>query len=208
MSRSINPDHIKNYFRQKLETYGATPRGADWNSQQSQSTRFEQLAKIIHAGEQFSINDYGCGYGALYDYLVNQGYECRYFGYDLLEPMVQQARENHKDDTACRFTSNESDLPAADYTLASGIFNIRFDYSHSEWTDYVLKILDRMDQLSRRGFAFNMLTKYSDEEYMRPHLYYADPCYLFDHCKTHYSRNIALLHDYELYDFTILVRKS
>ena len=208
MNPSINPDQIKDYFRQKLETYGATPRGADWNSQQSQSTRFDQLAKVIQPGEEFSINDYGCGYGALYDYLVEQGYACHYFGYDLLEPMVQRAREAHKDSQNCRFTSTESELPTADYTLASGIFNIRFDYSHSEWTDYLLKILDRVDQLSHKGFAFNMLTKYSDTEYMRPHLYYADPCFIFDHCKTHYSRNVALLHDYELYDFTILVRKS
>ena len=42
---------------------------------------------------------------------------------------------------------------------------------------------------------------------MRPDLYYADPCELFDRCKRRYSRNVALLHDYDLYEFTILVRK-
>ena len=67
--------------------------------------------------------------------------------------------------------------------------------------------LHKMNDISRRGFSFNMLTKYSDPEYMRQHLYYADPCYLFDYCKMHFSRNVALLHDYEVYDFTILVRK-
>jgi hypothetical protein len=48
---------------------------------------------------------------------------------------------------------------------------------------------------------------YSDPERMRAHLYYADPCRLFDHCKRRYSRHVALLHDYGLYEFTILVRK-
>jgi hypothetical protein len=43
---------------------------------------------------------------------------------------------------------------------------------------------------------------------MRRHLYYADPCYLFDTCKKRFSRNVALLHDYEAYDFTIIVRKT
>ena len=43
-------------------------------------------------------------------------------------------------------------------------------------------------------------------ERMRPDLYYADPCRLFDHCKRRYSRHVALLHDYGLYEFTILVR--
>jgi hypothetical protein len=43
---------------------------------------------------------------------------------------------------------------------------------------------------------------------MQDYLYYADPRVLFDHCKTRYSKNVALLHDYGLYEFTILVRKA
>lgn len=43
---------------------------------------------------------------------------------------------------------------------------------------------------------------------MKEHLYYADPAELFDHCKRNYSRNVALLHDYGLYEFTVLVRKD
>jgi hypothetical protein len=64
-----------------------------------------------------------------------------------------------------------------------------------------------MNALSRKGFSVNFLTKYSDPERMRPDLYYADPCLIFDYCKTHFSKNVALLHDYNLYDFTVLVRK-
>jgi hypothetical protein len=43
---------------------------------------------------------------------------------------------------------------------------------------------------------------------MRPDLYYADPRAIFDHCKRTFSRWVALLHDYGLYEFTILVRKE
>jgi hypothetical protein len=42
---------------------------------------------------------------------------------------------------------------------------------------------------------------------MRANLYYADPLYLFDHCRVHYSKWVALLHDYGLYEFTVVVRK-
>jgi hypothetical protein len=51
------------------------------------------------------------------------------------------------------------------------------------------------------------LTSYSDEDKMRAHLYYTDPTWAFDLCKRRYSRHVALLHDYGLYEFTILVRK-
>ena len=42
---------------------------------------------------------------------------------------------------------------------------------------------------------------------MRSDLFYSDPCNLFDICKRKYSRNVALLHDYGLHEFTIIVRK-
>ena len=75
-------------------------------------------------------------------------------------------------------------------------------------TCMTLGMLDRLNALSARGFAFNMLTKYSDAERMRSDLYYADPCFLFDYCKKRYARRVSLLHDYPLYEFTMIVRKS
>jgi hypothetical protein len=69
-------------------------------------------------------------------------------------------------------------------------------------------VLHHFNELSRKGFASNFLTGYSDAEKMRADLYYADPLSLFDYCKRNFSKNVALLHDYRLYDFTILVRKD
>jgi len=43
---------------------------------------------------------------------------------------------------------------------------------------------------------------------MRDYLYYGDPCFYFDLCKRSYSRQVALMHDYGLYEFTLLVRKA
>ena len=69
-------------------------------------------------------------------------------------------------------------------------------------------MLDALNAGSRLGFAFNCLTGYSDADRMRPDLYYGDPLWFFDLCKRKYARNVALLHDYGLYDFTIIVRKD
>jgi SAM-dependent methyltransferase len=203
-----NLENIKTYFGEKLASYGATPRGADWNSAESQTIRFEQLAKVVDPPQGFSLIDYGCGYGALAGFLKARGYHFRYTGYDLLESMVLEGRQLFGDDPNCTFTSQERDLPTADYAVASGIFNIKFQSGDEDWTAYVLGILRRMHELSSKGFAFNMLTSYSDSDHMRPDLYYADPCFIFDYCKRHFARNVALLHDYGLYDFTILVRKN
>ena len=49
---------------------------------------------------------------------------------------------------------------------------------------------------------------YADAELMRDDLYYGDPSFFFDHCKREHSRHVALLHDYGLWEWTIVVRSS
>ena len=99
-------------------------------------------------------------------------------------------------------------MKQSDYTLASGIFNIRFRATNEDWLKYILETITVMNERSLKGFSFNMLTTYSDRDYMKEELYYGDPCLFFDHCKRNFSKNVALLHDYDQYDFTILVRKG
>jgi len=207
MPDEISENELKDYFQDKLDRFGVTPRGVDWNSASAQEIRFEQLARIIRPGQPYSLLDYGSGFGALYDYLRRRGDDLTYLGFDFVPDMVSRGAALHANQPHCTFTSAEPGLVPQDYAIASGIFNIRLQADDLAWTQYVVSILHKLHAFSQRGFSFNMLTKYSDPEYLKPHLYYADPCYFFDYCKTHFSRNVALLHDYEVYDFTILVRK-
>ena len=94
------------------------------------------------------------------------------------------------------------------YSVASGIFSVKMEHNESEWLSYILSTLEQMNEKSIRGFSFNMLTKYSDKEYMKDNLYYVDPLFIFDYCKRNFSKQVALLHDYGLYEFTILVKKD
>jgi len=195
------------YYSEKLSIYGATAKGVDWNSPESQELRFDQLLKICDRTRTFAINDYGCGYGALVKYMNDRGYTFQYRGYDISSQMISKAKELYEDLEYCQFFTDESGLTSADYTVASGIFNVKLQTSDQVWTNYVLQVLTNISELSKKGFSFNMLTRYSDKHLMRSDLYYADPLYMFDYCKKKFSRFVSLLHDYPLYEFTILVRK-
>jgi SAM-dependent methyltransferase len=207
MSKVPNLDHVKSYFDKRIQEHGASPRGSDWNSETSQNTRFDQLLKVVET-QSFSLLDYGCGYGALADYLDAKGFDVNYYGYDILESAIETARKAHIDKPRHVFVNDKPQLPICDYAVASGIFNFRGDHSFEIWTEYVLSVLSEFNQLGLHGFSSNFLTKYSDADKMRSDLYYADPLFLFDYCKSHFSKNVALLHDYRLYDFTLIVRKD
>jgi SAM-dependent methyltransferase len=201
---------LNDYFSEKLETFGATPRGVDYNGPEAQERRFEQLVKVIDSSQHFTVIDYGSGYGALFDFLQKKGWKFEYYGIDLIEQMVLAGREAHRGFSNAHFTTMEAEVPAADYLLAGAIFNIKLEASYDDWQTFVVSTLKRMNALCSKGFSFNMLTKYSDADRMaqRPDLFYGDPLFFFDLCKRNFSRNVALLHDYDLYDFTILVRKD
>lgn len=203
-------DSVASYYTDKLKTHGAVPAGVDWNGEASQHLRFEQLCRIIEPGHtDFSITDFGCGYGALLQYLQGRFDQFSYLGVDVSQEMVHTAQQAHAHaGTQARFVVAAEPDSVSDYCVASGVFNVRLEHNDEEWLAYLLTTLDVLDRSSSRGFAFNCLTSYSDADKMRDYLYYADPCLLFDVCKRQYSRQVALLHDYGLYEFTILVRKS
>lgn len=197
---------VASYYTARLTEHGATARGVDWNGDESQSERFRQLSKIIVSDAPFSLNDVGCGYGAMLPFLDQRYPSVDYYGCDVSAPMVETARREHAGRPGARFAVEVEPSRVADYGVASGIFNVRLERSDTEWLAYTTDMLDAIARTSRLGFAFNCLTTYSDAHKMRNYLYYANPAMMFDLCKTRYSRHVALLHDYGLYEFTVLVR--
>lgn len=202
-------NNIKKYFDNTLSKFGPTSKGVDWNTEETRESRFEQIMKVVKSVGPFSILDYGCGYGALVDYLQKKRFAIsQYVGYDILESMIDAARSVYGYLDWASFTTSIDEAPKVDYAVACGVFNMKLEAGFDEWTGFVIKSLHEMDAHSRLGFSSNFLTKYSDADKMRPDLYYADPCFLFDYCKTHFSKDVAILHDYGMYDFTLIVRKS
>jgi len=199
---------VANYYSAKLAEHGDTARGVDWNGEESQVIRFEQLCKIIDSSTPFSLNDLGCGYGALYDYLCSRYDTFTYKGYDISADMIRAAQSRYGGKHNAAFVVAERPQQAADYGIASGIFNVRLSHNNGKWREHLQTMLNVLDHTSKKAFAFNCLTSYSDPDKMKDYLYYADPCVLFDLCKRRYSRHVALLHDYGLYEFTILVKKQ
>ena len=199
---------VAGYYSGKLAAHGTSPRGVDWNGEEGQLLRFAQLCKVIDSPDRFLINDLGCGYGALVDYLHTKFTSFSYMGNDVSKDMVDAAAKKFADRSCVKFVHAAEPPEIADFGIASGIFNVRLGRSDGEWFQYLESVLDTLNRTSRVGFSFNCLTSYSDSDRKRDYLYYADPCAIFDLCKRKYSRNVALMHDYGLYEFTILVRKQ
>lgn len=206
MSDSIL-QQINSYYTQKIIQNGATPQGVDWNSVESQQLRFEVLSTVITVKQNFSILDYGCGFGSMYDYFKQKYTYFNFTGLDISDEMIAAALKLYANDSSSKWITSLNNTDVFDFTIASGIFNVKLENTNENWLNYILETLQKLNAHSSKGFSFNVLTKYSDKEFMKDYLYYADPLFLFDYCKINFSRNVAILHDYNLYEFTIIVRK-
>lgn len=201
-------DGIRHLYEDNLATHGTTSKSVGWRDEASQRLRFERLARVIdrQAGA-FTVNDWGCGYGAMFAYL-DEAFRTamsHYTGYDISAEMLAAAAA--RCDAARATFINSADVTSdADYTFVSGTFNVRLKASDDEWDAYIRSHLEAMYAKSRRGLAFNLLTSYVD--WKQDDLFYADPGRFVDFCKRHLSRYVTLIHDYQLFEWTILVTRD
>lgn len=201
---------VSRLYTQSLQEHGLAPKAVGWRDEATHRLRFERLAQLIDlrpGGPRFSVNDLGCGYAAMFSYLdaLPGGRLAGYYGYDISDEMLAAARRAVTDSRAV-FIKSESPTHEADYSFVSGTFNVKLESSNEVWGDYVRETLLALAAKSRRGMAFNLLSTYVD--WKQDHLFYADPLAFFDFCKRNISRYVSLLHDYPLFEWTILVRKE
>lgn len=204
---------VKTLYENSLKEHGTTSKGVGWSSTESHAMRFDQLLKVIKDPGPVTINDLGCGYGALLTYLCEKKTTLgisHYTGYDISEEMLSKAKSLlfHRPlyQPFVEWIHGDQMIQLADYSFASGIFNVKFQEETSNWIEYILATLKNLSEYSARGFAFNLLSSYVD--YRVDHLYYGDPCFYFDFCKKNFSKNVTLLHDYSLWEWTITVNKG
>jgi len=198
-------ESVRQLYSDNLRTKGVGPASVGWRDEASQLLRFQKLAHVLAPSSQpLTYNDVGCGYGAMFPFLRAHAAAPlgAYFGYDVSAEMLEAASAFIGDERA-ELIREDRPTRTADYSFVSGTFNVRFGASDEEWWSYIVEMLDRIAEHSRLGFAFNLLTKYVD--WQEPHLYYGDPHLFVDHCIRKYSRRVALLHDYPLYEWTITV---
>lgn len=201
---------ITTLYDGNIAAHGITPESVGWKNESSQRLRFAKLAQVIEpiaAAEGITVNDLGCGYGAMFHYLDQMpGVRLtRYLGYDISEQMLNAAKQ-FVDDPRAEFIASSHLTQKADYTFASGTFYVKLEASDSVWSSYMKEMLLELNEMSTRGFAFNAMTSYVD--WKKENLYYADPFIFFDFCKRNISRYVTLSHDYPLFEWTMIVRKE
>ncbi len=198
---------VRKYYSGTLQRHGPTPLGVDWPNVVSQYLRFVQLLKLCRFGQPFSLNDFGCGYGALLDFLAMRHADAvvTYRGIDISPAMVVAARARWADNSRAVFAVGSQCGAPADYSLTSGTLNVRLGCPVADWEAYVEAILIDLDVCSRIGFAVNFMLPHREAP-AEAGLYRTAPERWTPFCER-FGR-VELITGYGLREFTLLVHKT
>lgn len=199
---------IEAYYSRKIVWHGSTPAGVDWVGAPAQGVRFAQLLKLCDFAAPFSLNDLGCGYGALLTYLAQRhpAAAVDYLGIDLSPAMIWHARRlPHCFNPQC-FVDGHRIPRIADYSVASGIFNVRLSEPIAMWRLFIRCTLQQMGAASRKGFAVNFMSRTGGGGGVRRGLYVCSPETWSGWCERTLGASVEVLSDYRLPEFTLLVK--
>jgi SAM-dependent methyltransferase len=200
---------VRDYYSGTIVRHGPTPLGVDWPNAASQYLRFVQLLKVCDFARPFSLNDFGCGYGALLEYLAMRHSEAEiaYRGIDISASMIAAARERWASHRRAEFVVGSSCSRIADYSLASGTFNVRLGHPPADWESYIETILSNLHARSRIGFAVNFMLPHDDKP-AEDELYRSRPRRWSAFCRKELGCSVRVLSGYGLREFTLLIRRK
>ena len=197
------------YYGAKVREHGATPPGADWRCEPTQQMRFVQLLRLCEDTPAYTLNDVGCGWGALLHFLGRRRMLQRvdYLGVDLSPEMIaaaRKARPRH----AARFKVGSCSPRVADYSVASGVFNVRLDVSLDLWEAFVRRTLDELCSTSRLGFAVNFMEPLPVEFDAPRELYRPEPRLWVAYLERELGLRVEPVRGYGLREVTLLARRT
>jgi SAM-dependent methyltransferase len=179
-----------------------------WQTAPAQQSNYNILLGIVGKLEQQQrILDVGCGSGHLYRSLdARAGID--YVGIDIRSDVIQSLKGEFKgqedrflDHTLDSYVEDEKP-PMFYYVFASGTYNIKVD--DSDMQEYLEDQINKLWGLAQIGVAFNCTSIYAyNQDDM---LQYYHPVSVFSHCMTKCDR-VALLHDYDISEFTIYMHR-
>ena len=185
-------------YTERHKKLGAGVAALGSGTSEHQTIRYRMLSALGDMSGQ-KVLDVGCGFGGFFDYNRHLGEPMLYTGIDIVPSFIDEARSRYPE--AEFFEMDIFEVPddwKFDYVVSSQAFNNKLLYSDN-W-EIMQHVLVKCFRLATKGVAIDMMSKYVD--FREDHLYYYDPCLVFEFCKR-LTKRVALRHDYPLFEFCV-----
>ena len=201
-------EFVSRVYTYRINECGPVANGVFWKDSDGQMLRLELLLQAVAQKDlngPITVNDLGCGYGALFDLMKNEPMMKggHYTGYDISAEMVDAAKL-HNTDARATFVVSPVATEIADYSFASGTYNMFMGANRALWTHYIKTSLDMLWKKTAKVMAYNLLEDTTREKI--DDLFYANRRTFLEHALT-LSPEVEIVDDYPLDEFTIIITR-
>lgn len=187
-------------YRERWEKFGYDPRTLGWNKGR-QRARF--AAALDGVRERFdSILDVGCGFGDLFGFLHQRGWQGRYVGVDIVPELLEEGTRRFGA-LGAEFQfgdfSRQSGQVTTDVAIAIGMFNHVLGNDNAA---FIRETLGSMWKATRKVIVADFMS--TAAEIRHPHLFYFSPEDAAGLART-FSRRFLINHGYMPFEFQLVV---
>src|SRR5437660_3888891 len=215
MPRS-NKEYLKimRHYDACLQQHGDTARGADWPNETDRQTRFSIMLGLLEAeaDDRVDLLDFACGTGELLRHLDRLGRPpVSYQGVDISRSALEFARAKFPDAEfkaldILEATDQEVASLSCDYCIINGLFTVKRELSDEEMWDFTTSVIRRLWPITRKGIAFNVMSKRVERE--RADLFHVSLDRMAGFLHQLAGRSVTFRADYGLFEYTCYVRRE
>jgi len=192
-------NHIIQHYNKLYSKYGYSHKSIGWGKKRHYLRYYILLSEFELDNK--SLLDFGCGFGDLYRYVIENFYGIDYEGIDINQNLVKEGiKQNPGIKLYCFDAINEGLKRKYDYIISSGVHNTKIS---NNW-DFIVKTFELFNKNSVYGFAINFLS--NNVDYKEDNLFYTDPGKILN-LGLNFSNKVKIKHDYMPYEYTIFVKK-
>jgi SAM-dependent methyltransferase len=154
-------------YEEFYNEYGDSSAGVGWFKAEMTNPRFEALTSHIPK-ESFTILDFGCGLGAMYDWMDLKSFkDFQYIGIDITP--------NHIEVSKRKFPNSEfylgdvltddtilDEIGLVDYSVLCGVFTMKINFSDDDMFEFMKNILKKIWSSTRISMSFNLTSDLVD----------------------------------------------
>ena len=193
---------IIKFYNNKYLKHGNKIKTIGWSNKKDQNLRFKKLFQDLDINNK-SILDIGCGFGDMYFYLKkNYNYHFKYSGLDITPKIALIASNRLNRHNVCIYNSDIDNVKKKyDFVVSSGAMSYKYKGSRAN----SLNLIRKMFKISKYAVSVNFLSDYCDYKLNKNQHF--SPETMMKFAKTLTSK-VNIIHDYNLYEFTLQMIKK
>lgn len=192
---------IKRLYRDSFLKHGdspsslLTPKGRN-------SIRYSAIDPFI-GKSNFSLLDYGCGLGYLYDYVSAKNSNVEYTGIDIVPEFIQSCRAKYPDLDIMQIEPCQPLSGTYDIVFSSGVFNLQTHDDPHQSKAYAFERIHSLFKLAKDVLICDFMSTMVD--FQQPNSQHFSVAELSKFCYENIGRRFQIRHDLLPFELTLIV---